>query len=84
VGIEYDPRYTDGVHVVNIVSGGPAEKAGLQAGDVIKEVDGRQMNRGEDFIIYLERYKSPNDTINLNINRNGSIINKTLTLEARQ
>jgi S1-C subfamily serine protease len=84
VGIEYDPRYTDGVHVVNIVSGGPAEKAGLQAGDVIKEVDGRQMNRGEDFIIYLERYKSPNDTINMNINRNGSIINKTLTLEARQ
>lgn len=84
VGIEYDPRYTDGVHVVNIVSGGPAEKAGLQAGDVIKEVDGLQMNRGEDFIIYLERYKSPNDTISLNINRNGSIINKTLTLEARQ
>jgi S1-C subfamily serine protease len=84
VGIEYDPRYTDGVHVVNIVSGGPAEKAGLQAGDVIKEVDGRQMNRGEDFIIYLERYKSPSDTISLNINRNGSIINKTLTLEARQ
>ncbi len=84
VGIEYDPRYTDGVHVVNVVSGGPAEKAGLQAGDVIKEADGFQMKRGEDFIIYLERYKSPGDTISLKIDRNGSIINKTLTLEARQ
>jgi S1-C subfamily serine protease len=84
VGIVYDPQYTDGVHVVGIVSGGPAEKAGLQAGDVIKEVDGLQVNRGDDLIIYLERYKSPSDTISLEINRSGNFINKTLTLEARQ
>lgn len=84
VGIEYDPHYTDGVHVVGIVSGGPADKAGLQVGDVIKEVDALQMNRGDDFIIYLERYRSPGDAINLRISRNGNIINKVLTLEQRQ
>jgi len=83
VGIEYDSRYTDGVHVVGIVSGGPAYKAGLQVGDVIKQVDGLQVNSGAGFIIYLERYKSPSDTISLDVNRNGSTINKTLTLEPR-
>lgn len=83
VGIEYDPSYTGGVHVVGIVSGGPAYNAGLQVGDVIKKVDGLQMNRGDDFIIYLERYKSPGDVINLEINRNGAIVNKTLTLGTR-
>lgn len=83
VGIEYDSRYTDGVHVTGIVSGGPAYKAGLQVGDVIKQVDGLQVKSGADFVIYLERYTSPGDTIKLNINRNGSTLNETLTLEPR-
>lgn len=83
VGIEYDSRFTNGVHVTHIVSGGPAYKAGLQVGDVIKQIDGLQVNSGADFVIYLERYTSPGDTITLNINRNGSTLNETLTLEPR-
>jgi len=83
VGIEYDSRYTDGVHLTGIVPGSPAYKAGLQVGDVIKQVDGLQVNTGADFVIYLERYKSPGDTIELNINRNGSTLTETLTLEPR-
>jgi 2-alkenal reductase len=84
VGIEYDPTYTNGVQIVGIVSGSPADKAGLQVGDVIKEVDGLQVNTGADFVIYLETYKSPGDTISLSINRKGNIISKTLTLEPRE
>jgi S1-C subfamily serine protease len=85
VGIEYDPRYTNGVYAIGIVPGGPADKAGLQVGDVIKEVEGFQVNSGADFVIHLERYKSPGDTINLKISRNGSIIiNEALTLEPRK
>lgn len=84
VGISYYPRYTDGVHIATISSSGPADKAGLQAGDVIKKVGSLQVDRGEDFIIYLERYKSPGDQINLEINRIGVTITKVLTLEARR
>jgi S1-C subfamily serine protease len=83
VGIEYDPRYTDGVHVVTVATGGPAYSAGLQSGDVIKEVDGLQISRGDDFIIYLERYKSPGDTLNLNVSRGGTSHNLVLTLGER-
>jgi S1-C subfamily serine protease len=83
IGIEYDSRYTDGVHVTAINSSSPAEKAGLQVGDVIKKVDDLQVSRGDDLVIYLERYKSPGDKITLGISRSGSLLNKTLTLGAR-
>lgn len=83
VGIEYDSRYTDGVHVAGVNSSSPAEEAGLQVGDVIKRVDDVQVNRGDDLIIYLERYKSPGDEIRLEISRSGTTLPLELTLGAR-
>ena len=84
VGIMYDSRYTGGVLLENITSSSPADIAGLKKDDVIKEVDGVQMNRGDDLIIYLERYKSPDDTIFLNITRSNIPMNNlSLTLEKR-
>ena len=84
VGIIYDPSYTDGVHIIAVNSSTPAEQAGLQAGDVIKQVNNVTVTRGDDFIIYLERYKSPGDTIDLEILRNGLLLDKNLTLGVRQ
>jgi S1-C subfamily serine protease len=84
VGIEYDTSYTDGVHVTDIMTGGPADTAGLKIGDIIKKVDGTPVNRGDDLVIYLERYKSPGDTISLTIDRDGSISTRMLTLGSRQ
>jgi len=83
VGIEYNSNYTGGLDISAIVAGGPADKAGLRVGDVIKQVDNVQVKSGDDLVIYLERYKSPGDTINLKIDRNGSMIEKTLTLGTR-
>jgi len=82
-GIEYDPHYTNGAYITNVIAGGPADKAGLQVGDVIEQVNSVKMNGGVEFVTYLERYRSPFNTINLKINRNGSTIDKTLTLETR-
>ena len=84
VGIAYNSSYTGGMLIADIVSGGPADKAGLKIGDVIKKVDSVQVNLGDDFMIYLERYRSPGDTISLTIDRSGSVITKTLTLGTRQ
>jgi S1-C subfamily serine protease len=74
IGIEYNSSYTDGVHVGAVTSNSPAAEAGLRVGDVIKKVDGLQVNRGDDLVIYLERYKSPEDVITLEISRNGTIL----------
>jgi S1-C subfamily serine protease len=82
-GIEYDPHYTNGTYITKLIAGGPADKAGLQAGDVIEQVNSVKIASGVDFVTYLERYRSPIDTINLEINRNGNTIDKMLTLEAR-
>jgi parallel beta-helix repeat protein len=81
VGISYDPNYTGGLLVMSIVQGGPADKAGLTVGDVIKQVDSLQVNRAEDFKIYVERYRKPGDTVVLKIDRSNLIIQITLTLE---
>ncbi|MDI6905822.1 MAG: trypsin-like peptidase domain-containing protein [Candidatus Bathyarchaeia archaeon] len=80
VGIEYNSSYTGGMLVVSVISGSPAEKAGLQKNDIIIKVDGRPVNRGEDLIIYLERYKSPGDTIILIVVRNKNVLDEPIKL----
>jgi parallel beta-helix repeat protein len=81
MGTSYDPNYTGGLLVTSIVPGGPVDKAGLTVGDVIRQVDNLQVNRAEDLMIYVERYKNPGDTVVLKINRNNLIIQITLMLE---
>ncbi|MEM2466628.1 MAG: trypsin-like peptidase domain-containing protein [Candidatus Bathyarchaeia archaeon] len=83
MGIEYDPSYIGGLLIANVTKDGPAYKAGLKAGDLIVEVDGRIVNRAEDLTIYLERYKSPGDRIYLKVVRDGSPFEVDLVLEKR-
>ena len=41
---------TEGVLVVNVVQGGPADRAGIRPGDVIVAVDGEPTRTPEDFL----------------------------------
>jgi S1-C subfamily serine protease len=66
MGIVYDSSYIGGVLIVEVNATGPAYGK-LENGDVIVEVDNRTINRAEDLVIYLERYKSPGDTIRLKL-----------------
>jgi S1-C subfamily serine protease len=83
MGIAYDPNYVGGLLIVSVNSTGPAHDAGLQPGDIIIKVDGYPVTRAEDFLVYLEVYKSPGDVIQLTIVRNSIQMNKTLTLGVR-
>jgi S1-C subfamily serine protease len=78
LGVSYDPTYIGGLKIETINSSGPADVAGLQPGDVIVEVDGLSVKRAEDLVIYLERYKSPHDVINVKIAGNDTSIQLTL------
>jgi S1-C subfamily serine protease len=60
-----------GVVVLAVVSGGPAAKAGLQPGDVITAINGKQLENVEDFLAAL-RPLSPGDTVTVTYLRGGS------------
>ena len=49
-----------------VTSGGPADQAGLQPGDVVLEVEGRPVNGAEELIVAI-RSKAPGETITLTL-----------------
>jgi S1-C subfamily serine protease len=59
-----------GVLISNIYSGGPADRAGLREGDVVLNVDGREVfdDRGMKFIAAT---KAEGETVNLKVLRGG-------------
>ncbi|MGQ9538986.1 MAG: S1C family serine protease [Candidatus Bathycorpusculaceae bacterium] len=83
MGIAYNSSYVGGLYIYEVNASGPAEKAGLKPGDIIIKVDNRTVNRAEDLIIYLERYKSPGETIHLVVRRDNETFEVDLTLEKR-
>lgn len=71
-----------GVVVERALPGTPAERAGLQSGDVIEKVDGTNLNNGETLGGVLQ-LRSPGDTIRLTTLRAGSPVDLTATLGDR-
>jgi len=65
-----------GVLVAQVIAGSPAESAGLQQGDIVLEVDGQEVNRGNHIQNLIAR-KRPGDPVSLQVRR-GS---KTLELD---
>jgi 2-alkenal reductase len=81
MGIGYDSEYIGGMRISYIEKDGPADKAGLKVDDIIIEVDNRTVTCPEDLVIYLERYKSPRETIYLKVIRNGTVLEGLIELE---
>jgi S1-C subfamily serine protease len=64
------PR-TTGVLVLSVVPQGPADKAGVQPGDVITSVDGTPTDTVESLLANLNQHQ-PGDTVTLQIQRQGA------------
>jgi serine protease Do len=71
-----------GVVVQRALPGTPAEKAGLQTGDVIEKIDGTDLNNGQTLGGVLQ-LRSPGDTIKMATLRAGSAIDLSATLGDR-
>ncbi len=69
-----------GMYVVNVISGSPAEKAGILVGDIIYKVDNVQIGTDSDSLSKLIAGKKPGDTISIDIWRNGESTNLKVTL----
>ena len=68
-----------GVYVVEVVKGGPAEKAGLQAGDRLVSVDGTEIASKDDLGTLMQKHAA-GDTLSITIARDGQMQTVNVTL----
>lgn len=72
----------DQARLTNVVDGAPASKAGLKAGDILKEFDGKPVKTYEDFVELLPG-KNPGDVVKVKVQRAGETQEVELTLAER-
>jgi serine protease Do len=86
LGVEYQivPKQSavlnnvpEGAYVVNVISGSPADKAGVQVDDIITKIDGESLNESNTLANVIKN-KKVGDIVQLSVYRNG----QTLTLSA--
>jgi serine protease Do len=90
IGIEFAAQpnpaiarvYGAGVTVSNVVSGSPAEQAGLKIGDTITAVDGKDLKSGDDLVADIASRK-PGTKAKLDFVRNGKKQEATVTIADR-
>ncbi|MEV0227512.1 trypsin-like peptidase domain-containing protein [Streptomyces sp. NPDC050704] len=79
IGVTLDMEYTgDGARVGTksndggppVNRGGPGDRAGIKAGDVITEVDGQRVHSGEELIVKTRAHR-PGDRLELTLERDG-------------
>jgi putative serine protease PepD len=88
VGVSLDPTVTGGAGIAKTASsngqppiapGGPAAKAGLQAGDLVTAVNGTHVASLNQFVAAIANY-APGTTVTLTVDRGGSSKSVKLTL----
>lgn len=68
-----------GVYVQKVVAGSPADKAGLQKGDIIVSLNDVKMDDSHDYLNVLYNYQ-PGDRVSLGVIRDGKDLNLNITL----
>jgi putative serine protease PepD len=92
IGVTLDMGYTgDGARIDSrsagggpaVAKGGPGERAGLRAGDLITEVDGQRVHTGEELIVKIRAHR-PGDRLRLTVERGGTEREVSLVLGASE
>ena len=68
-----------GVYVVDVVQGGPADKAGLKVGDRIVSIDGTEIAQKDDLGTLMQQHTA-GDTLSITVARDGQMQTVSLTL----
>ena len=76
----YEIEVESGIIVVNVFRDSPAERSGLQRGDVIITVNGEQIEDAQWFVNMI-RNRAPGDELNMQIVRGGRTIDITAILD---
>lgn len=81
LGVAIDEKGKGGVLIKSVLSKTPAEKAGLQSGDLITAIDATSVQSREDLMAAL-RSKGVGNSVTVHFTRQGKVEKKTLKLEA--
>jgi len=89
LNVQIDPRYTAeyasqkgwpaGAYVAKVTPGGPAEKAGIRAGDVLTKINGKDIKNSLGLTRELFKHK-PGDTVTVTIFRDNKTMDVSVTL----
>jgi putative serine protease PepD len=80
IGVNLDIGYQgSGAKVLEVVSGGPSEAAGLQTGDIITSLGGRSVEDATELVVAIRSY-APGDQVEVEIDRGGGDVTATITL----
>ena len=71
---------TEGFYVTDVQKGTGADRAGIQKGDIIQQIDGVTISKFSDLKGFLNT-KSPEDEVEVKILRNGTLKSLKVTLE---
>jgi putative serine protease PepD len=86
MGISVDSRYTGVGALISsegsgVTPNGPADKAGLKAGDLITEINGKEVQNSDELIVAI-RSKNVGDKVTIKFKRNAVTREVTVTLIA--
>jgi serine protease Do len=89
IGIQFQAQnpaithiYGSGVTVSDVVSGSPADQAGLKVGDTITAIDGKELKTGDDLVADIASRKA-GSKVKLAFVRNGKKQDATVTIADR-
>lgn len=82
VGLEDRTDGGRGAVITDVGPGSPASRAGIEAGDIVVDVDGTPID-GQGALIAAIRDRSPGDTVAIDVLRGGSRVTLTATLVER-
>ena len=72
-----------GVYIVQVNEGGAADKAGLEAGDLLVSIDGNAISTTSDVTSILDEH-AVGDTIEVQVVRGKQMVEVSLTLQESQ